>query len=227
MPTLSHWAKWAPALALAVVTAPSEFEPARFQSGSLVIQSPMTVGGGEVLLELDVDASGAVAEVTTVRSTPPYTDLLRAAVRAWRFAPAREIPEESEEWVTVPSKVLVAGVFRPPTTYDAPARGEPSQEVTAPSEDVPFPTKLAMAPYPPKASWHIGQTVLVEVEVDPQGKVTGTKVLRSAQGLDEVSRDTAATWSFRPARRAGTTVPSVAYVVFGFREPVVTGEPPN
>ena len=31
-------------------------------------------------------------------------------------------------------------------------------------------------------------------------------------------------WRFRPARRKGKAVSSVAYIVFGFREPVVSGE---
>ena len=218
--------KWFFVLALAAFLGATEFEPARFQSGALVIQSPMTVGGGEVLLELDVDASGSVAKMTTLRSTPPFTDLLREAVRSWRFSPAREIPEESKEWVPADSKVLVAGVFRPPTTYDAPARGESPENVAPPSEALPFPTTLAAPPYPPTASWHVGQTVLVEVEVGDDGKVTKSKVIRSGAGLEEVSKDAAARWQFRPARRAGKAVPSVAYVVFGFREPVVSGGEP-
>lgn len=209
-------------LALAAVLGVTEFEPARFQSGALVIQSPMTVGGGEVLLELDLDASGSVLEVTTLRSTPPFTDLLREAVRAWRFSPAREIPQESTEWVPVESKVLVAGVFRPPTTYDAPARGEPAEDVAAPSDAIPFPRSLAVPPYPPTASWHIGQTVLVEVEVGDDGKVARSKVVRAAAGLEDAARDAAATWQFRPAQRSGKPAPSVAYVVFGFRDPVVS-----
>jgi len=221
---MSTMAKWFPGLALTLLLAPSAFEPARFQSGSVAAPSPMTVGGGEVLLELDVDTSGNVSKVTTLRSTPPYTDLLRDAARQWRFAPAREIPEESEEWAPVASKVLVAGVFRPPTTYDAPARGEVSEDVAAPSASVPFPTSLTVPPYPPTAYQHGGRVVLVEVDVGVDGKVEKTKVLRSDPSLEDASRTAAAAWQFRPARRSGEAVPSVAYVVFGFREPVVSGE---
>jgi TonB family protein len=219
--------KWLSVLALTAFVAAHDFEPARFQSGSLIPQSPMTVGGGEVLLELDVNASGSVAQVTTLKSTPPFTAPLREAVRQWRFSPAREISAETAEREPVDSKVLVAAVFRAPALYDAPTWGEVPEELASPSEDVPVPSSLAIPPYPPSTYYHLDQTVLVEVEVDDEGKVTGTRMLRTAEGLNEVSRETAARWKFRPARRYGEAVPSVAYIVFGFRAPIISSRRPS
>jgi outer membrane biosynthesis protein TonB len=40
------------------------------------------LGGGEVVLELEVDASGTVASVIPLRTTPPYDDVLAKAVTA-------------------------------------------------------------------------------------------------------------------------------------------------
>jgi TonB family protein len=74
--------------------------------------------------------------------------------------------------------------------------------------------------YPPTAHLHGSQTVLVEVDVGEDGKVTSSKVIRSAPGLDAAALDAARQWRFRPARRAGKTTLSVAYILFGFGEPV-------
>jgi TonB family protein len=200
------------------------FEPARFESGDVFIQPPMTAGGGEVLLELEVSSSGEVTGVIVLRKTPPFTDPLRQAVVAWRFAPAQEFQEDPESAVAVESKVLVAGFFRPPTLYNAPARGEIPEDVAPPSAEAPFPTSMVAPLYPPTAYLHMSQTVVIEVEVGAKGEVTSSKVIRSAEGLDAAARDAAREWRFRPARRNGRAVRSVAYIVFGFREPVVSDE---
>lgn len=204
--------------------ATGSFEPARFESGETIIQPPMTAGGGEVLLELDVSASGEVSGVKVLRTTPPFGDLLRQAVGGWRFSPARETQEDSADPVAVDSKVLVAGLFRPPALYNAPARGEVPKDVSPPSEEVPFPTAMVPPLYPPTVHLHMSQTVVVEVSVGEKGQVTSAKVIREAEGLSGAALDAAKAWRFRPARRHGDAVASVAYIVFGFREPVLTDQ---
>lgn len=211
-------------LVLSWLLVAESFEPARFESGDVFIQPPMTAGGGEVLLELGVSSSGEVTGVTVLRKTPPFTELLRQAVSGWRFAPAREVLEAPEAPVAIDTKVLVAGFFRPPTLYNAPAGGEAPEDVAPPSADVPFPTTMVAPFYPPTAYLHMSQMVVMEVEVGAEGKVTSSKVIRKAEGLDAAATDAAREWRFRPARRDGKAVPSVAYIVFGFREPVVSEE---
>jgi TonB family protein len=212
-------------LVLSGLLSLDSFEPARYESGELFTQPPMTLGGGEVLLELGVAASGEVSDVTVLRTTPPFGDLLVTAVRGWRFAPAREVQEDADVPVDVDSKVLVVGFFRPPTFYDAPARGEVPVDVAPPTREVPFPTTMVAPLYPPQVYFHMSQTVGVEVEVGLKGEVTSSKVVRPAESADlsASAMDAAKEWRFRPARRDGRTVRSVAYIVFGFRELVVSG----
>jgi TonB family protein len=181
----------------------------------------MTAGGGEVLLELQVAASGEVTGVTTLRTTPPFGDLLRQAASGWRFEPAREVQEDPDAPIAVDSKVLVAGFFRPPTLYSAPARGDVPKDVAPPSAEVPFPTTMVAPLYSPTAYLHMSQTVGIEVEIGLKGEVTSSKVIRRAEGLDAAAMDAAKEWRFQPARRNGEAVRSVAYIVFGFREPVI------
>jgi TonB family protein len=211
-------------LAVSFLVVVESFEPARLENGEAFIQPPMTAGGGEVLLELDVAASGDVRSVTVLRTTPPFGDLLRQAVSGWRFAPAREVQEDPDAPVAVDSKVLVAGFFRPPTLYNAPARGEVPTDVASPSAETPFPTSMVAPLYPPRSYLHMSETVGIEVEIDVHGKVTSSKVIRPAEGLSAAALEASKEWRFRPARRNGKAVPAVAYIVFGFREPVASGE---
>jgi TonB family protein len=118
--------------------------------------------------------------------------------------------------------VLVAGLFRPPTTYDAPSRGEVPKDIASASEEAPFPLLITTPLYPPHAGSHTGHVVLVEVEVGEDGDVADSRIVRSSPGFDGVSLDAGRSWKFRPARHGGRAVSSYVYIVFGFREPVAS-----
>lgn len=197
--------------------AAGPFTPALYSSGPLPLVPAQTVGGGEVLVEISVTRAGEVRSVTPLRTTPPFTPAVVDAVGVWRF-----IPAEAARSVTlrerVDSKVLVAAVFRPPTLLNAPVLGEPPKDVATASAEIPFPTATTVPSFPPRAL--AGGIVLVEVRVDPSGRVTDAAVIRSAPSFDEPALDAARQWTFRPARIDGVAVNSSAYVIFAFRQPV-------
>ena len=197
-----------------VVAAPEGRVPARYRSGALPQIPVHAVGGGEVILEVSVTRGGVVNAITVARSSPLFTDVMTAAVRGWRFQPA-------EDSGAVDSKVLVAAVFRPPTTY-APSTSSVANDVTSLSRDVPSPTKIVTPPYPPRA--RDNGAVLVEVRVSADGAVTGADVIGAAAGFDDAALQAARHWTFRPAEVAGAPAPTVAYIVFGFRQPITTSE---
>jgi TonB family protein len=194
----------------------SDFRSPRLQTGAVPAVSPEDVGGGQVLLEIKLSASGAVHSVATLRDTPPFTSRVLQTVQSWRFRPAEQL-EEGDRWTPVESRVLVAAVFRAPV-LQGPALGSAPRDVGQPSEQIPFPTTLVEPPYPPRAV--LDGVVLVEAEVGEDGKVGESKIVRSAAGLDEVSLETARNWSFRPARPGGSPQAAFAYLLFGFRRPV-------
>jgi TonB family protein len=98
-----------------------------------------------------------------------------------------------------------------------PTLGEQPKTVAAASSDVPFPTSIVTPLFPPTA---VNPGVaLVEVRVDENGSVTEAKIRVSAPGFDSAALDAARQWKFRAAKPAGTSVPSVAYIVFGFPVP--------
>jgi TonB family protein len=66
-------------------------------------------------------------------------------------------------------------------------------------------------------------TVLVDVTLDGAGMLADARVRVSSPAFDAAALSAARSWSFRAARRNGTGSPTHAYLVFGFRPPVVGG----
>ncbi len=192
------------------------FVPPRYRGGSLPTQPPQVAGGGEVLLEVKVGLDGNVIQASTLRATPPFTELLLEAIRLWKFAPAELEGKEVE------SAVLVAGLFRPPTLI-GPTAGEARHDIGAATDEIPVPYSIAAPAYPPNAL--VDAVVLVEALVESDGTVKQARAVRSVAGFDDAAVKAAVQWKFRPARRDGRPVDSLAYSVGGVRQPVTPTEP--
>jgi TonB family protein len=198
------------------------YSPARYQTGTMPALPAMVVGGGEVMLEVTVSRTGDVIAVAPLRTTPPFTDLVAAAVRGWRFTPAeQQIAHEGERpsQTTVDSKILVAAVIRPPSIH-APTFGESPKDVATASEAIAVPLVMSVPPFPPSAAWP--GVVLVEVRMDDNGGVSDATVLRSAPPFDDAARAVIKTWKFRPARVREKLASTFVYVLFGFPTPVTS-----
>jgi TonB family protein len=205
------------------LSAQTAFSPARYRSGGVPVLPAVSVavGGGQVLLEVTISASGEVSAITPLRTTASFTEPTAAAVRGWRFAPAEtriagasgSAPPKVER---APSKVLVAALFRPPTLH-SPTLGEEIRDVARGSGETPFPVSIVMPPFPPRA--RDAGVVLVEVDVAASGAVMNVRVVRPAPPFDDAARDAARQWTFRPARIAGRPVRSFVYILFGFASP--------
>lgn len=202
------------------------YTPARLRDGRVPPIPVTAVGGGEVRVELDVSDEGTVTRATPLRTTPPFTDFVTAAVRDWKFFPAREVvnPDAARSGgsiarAAVQSTVLVIALFRPPT-MNAPTPGEAPKDVASGSDATPFPTATTMPPYPPTAFG--GGVVLLEAHVSAIGSVDDVGVIASAPPFDEAARDTVRKWHFRPAKVKGIPVRALVYVIAGFRAPVTS-----
>ena len=205
------------AVALSVLAA-EDVQPARFSHGQVPLPLQQTVGWEEVFLEASVSAAGTVEAMETLRATQPLAGLLRAAVERWMFEPAMQDADSVE------SQVLVAAIYRPATLFNTPGLGQPPRDLTHASERIPFPTAAPPPSYPPRA---LGDgVVLVEVLVARDGRVrTATVVRSSGTGFNASAVRSAMRWRFRPARRRGVSVPAFVYLVFGFRQPVISPPP--
>jgi TonB family protein len=206
------------------VSAQQLFWPAQYRGGPIPQLPKTAVGGGEVILELTVDAAGRVTAVAPLRTTPPFADSLAEAARAWQFTPAEELAasdtgraESTPLRAAVASKVLVAGVYRPPA-LNTPTLGEAPRDVAPASDDVPLPVSIVAPPYPPTAL--NGGVVLLEAQIGADGAVTSATVVRSAPPFDAAAHAALLQWRFRPARWRGRAVASIAYAIFGFAVPI-------
>jgi TonB family protein len=211
-------------VALAVFgQSPSDsFAPARVLSGTVPALPALAVGGGQVFLELDVASDGRVGRVSPLRITPAFTDLVVNAARQWRFEPATKLQPDSDPKkkplrVPVASKVLVAGVFRPPSIYAMPL-GEPPRDVAGASPDGAAVVSVVEPPHAITA--HSAGVVLLEASIDARGAITEVAVLQSAPPYDDVAVGTVKKWAFRPARDRDGPVPTKVYVILGFPLPV-------
>jgi TonB family protein len=200
--------------------------PASLRGGGVPPIPVMAINGGEVYLEVDVTREGGVGAVKALRSTPPFTEALASTVKTWSFQPAQDaeapapgakVDERTKR--PVATKVLVVGVFRPPSLFQGATVGDPPKDVGAPSEAVAAPTAPAtMPPYPARALYD--GVVLVELNLKADGQVSGAKVLRSAAPFDALAMEAASAMSFRPPKVHGQAAATNVYVAVGFRQPM-------
>jgi len=211
-------------VAAVVVSAQEGFSPARYQAGAVPDLPVRAVGGGQVFVELMVGRDGRVTAANPLRTTPPFTTFVLDAVRGWRFRPAEEDAPSTpgaagvRRRTPVATTVLVAAAYRAPA-MNVPTLGEMPKDVASGSEETPFPLTTTVPPFPPLARG--SGVVLLEVNVDRGGAVEDATVIRSAPPFDEPARAAVRQWRFRPARVGGAPVSTLAYVVFGFPQPVV------
>jgi TonB family protein len=217
-------------LGLVSEAAPQDFSPARFRDGRIprLAANLIVAGGGQVFVELTVGSDGRVTDAKALRATTPFTTLVVDAVGGWQFRPAEEEIEQPSQNQKVrrpvPSKVLVAGLFRPPTIY-GPTVGEAPRDVASPSGETPFPASIPVPPFPQTA--YTSGVVLVEVQVSPTGAVIDATLVRSASPFDDAALDAARKSFFQPPRANRGSAPAIVYMLFGFPIPVLASGPRN
>jgi outer membrane biosynthesis protein TonB len=211
-------------LALAALTVPlaaagrqpPQATAPRWLGGGLPTQNPMVVGGGEVILELEIDARGGVAQVRQVRDTPPFGEAMTSAVKSWRFAPATSTGAGGS--TALAGSALVVALFRPPALYGGTTSGTPPQNRGAPSPRLPRVETMNLPAYPPNA---LGEgLVLVEIEMTRAAEARGYRVRSPASGFDSAALDAVRTWRFAAPAEPANVTGYFVYAVLGFRSPV-------
>ena len=187
----------------------------RLREGGLPARIPEAYGGGEVVLELFVDASGAVARVEHLRLTPPYSKVLAEAAASWRFEPATSLIDGRP--ASAPARVLVVALFRPASFYAGPSPGVVPQVRGLPSPQLPSPDLLVMPAYPPNATGN--GIVLVEIEMAAGAEPRGYRILSARSAFDSAALDAVQAWRFSPARALDAPELLFVYAVLGFRTP--------
>jgi len=203
-----------------LLASAAEFTPARLSAGEVPMVPVQSIGWSQAVFELAIAEDGSVARVEALSPRTPFVDTLGSALQAWTFTPAeeKEAAEGNEEAKAkpVPTRVVVAGFLRPPELLVV---APPPTGLPATSPAVPKPVQMVPPAYPPKA---LGDGVVVlEVGVDEKGAVGPVNVVQSSPAFDQAAVDAAKMWTFQPAVRNGQRIASFAYLVFGFRQPVI------
>lgn len=194
----------------------------RLREGRLPPQIPEAFGGGEVVLELAVDAAGAVARVEHLDVTPPYADVLAHTAATWRFEPATTVIDGRP--TTVAGPVLVVAVFRPASFYAGPAPGVPPRVLGVPSPRLPNLDSLVMPAYPPTAAGN--GIVLIEIEMTQGAEPQGYRIVSPMSGFDSAALDAVRAWRFSAPRAADAPDQLFVYAVLGFRAPLAPATRP-
>ncbi len=205
-------------MAVAGAQNPSEeFTSALLIPGFVLPMPPVApLGGGEVILEVVLDDTGQVREVTNLQGVAPWLDPVVDAVERWEFAPAIDWAEPDAG--PVATRVLVVGLFRSPMLYDLGSQDTRAEVTGSASQEAPVPKQIVAPRYPPRALF--SGTVLVEVAVTPDGIVSEAQVLGGATAFAAATLEAARAWRFRPAEHDSRPVTSYAYLIFGFRQPI-------
>jgi TonB family protein len=204
---------FAASLTLATVAGAraADYQPAHRVSGDIPQPPVNAIGWVEAVIDVEVDASGAIVKTTGLRATPGGLDFVLPSLRNWKFQPANDGKS------SVPSHVLVAALMRPAQLFD-PAGGSPAADVAKAGDEVPYPKSMARPSYPGNA---VGdRSVLVEVLLGSDGRVEDATIVGAASGFDSSALAAARAWTFRPAKYNDQAVPGAAYLIFGFRTPV-------
>jgi TonB family protein len=205
------------ALVVVVSAQQTTYVPPHLVRGDLPsLPGPMVVGGGEVMIEVTIDQTGALTHPVVLRTTPPFTNLVLDAVSRWSFEPARATVDGRQ--AAVDGGVLIAAIYRPPTLVNGPTVGNRAEDLAGASSNAPYAVSTAAPTYPLQAQ--AGAVVLYEISLDQAGQIRTVRAVDSNPAFDAAAKDALVQWKFRGATAKGQAVPSTAYVIFGFSQPV-------
>ena len=164
------------------------------------VSSALTANPGEVQLRIEINEFGFVTDARVSKSTNPLlNEPCLEALRRWRFQPAQK------DGVAISASFILPFKFGNDTFDNTPgitARPKPRREV---------------APLVPDSLQHVSGSVTIAVQLDNQGKITGTAVAKSShEELNAATLSAVQQWEFSPAYVNGKAVPSSIYVPFEY-----------
>jgi TonB family protein len=117
--------------------------------------------------------------------------------------------------------LLAAGIVAMPFTPAVALTddGPTATDVVSPDYDEPpRPLKITRPKYPPLAFERgIEGTVVLELRIDEKGRVARVRVKRSVPELDDAAIECVKAWKFKPARKDGRSVETVAEAPITFK----------
>jgi TonB family protein len=203
-------------LVLAAALGASSSQPARLKESEATLAIPALPGQCQAAFDVGVGSRGSVTDVRLLYGDGPLTNTLEAAIARWTFEPARR------HGVPRASRVLVAALCRAAALYAIVPCRPPDVTVLVPP-GVPLPVAVSPPAYPVHAPE--GGAVIVEVKVEPSGHVRWAQAIGGRTAFDGVAEHAARAWRFLPEGEQSRSAPTIAYLVFGFPQPVRITQP--
>jgi TonB family protein len=173
------------------------------------IYPPDVITGGNVVAELRF-VGGNVKALKILSGEEPFVGSTRSALSAWKMASK----QDGDELVVVHFRYPFLDLIGNSNEQISPAK---------PGALLPYPKTVSPPLYPANAE---GQgSVVLHVEISPEGRVTEVQVIKGLGALTETSSDAVRKWEFvAPVNAKGEKQASHAYAVFVYRFPISTGK---
>ena len=198
----------------AILLAQSPYRPAAIVSAGELQLPANSIASGIAVLDLSLDATGALSSVTVLRDLPPLTAAAQSAVASWKFQPSA--PGSDAQ----PSDLLVAFVLPPNVSFPTYPKFAPLvPKARSRSRYVPPGiASVTYAQYPVNSV--VSGSVTVQVTVGPDGHPQHWQIVRALEPCTPFALDAAKKWRFRPAILDGQPVASNVAIDFLFRPPL-------
>jgi outer membrane biosynthesis protein TonB len=171
---------------------------------------------GIVVLNVKLDATGALVGVDVLRDLPPLTNSAKSAVQSWQFKPALVGSGPR------PSDLLAVFVVPPPVSFPTyphfpslpPKAGSISGYV------LPGIVSASYAQYPVDSV--VSGSVVIQVTVGADGNATAWQTVRALDPCTRFALEATKKWRFRAAALDGHPVSSKIAIDFVFQPPLTT-----
>jgi hypothetical protein len=195
---------------------PQNFTPPDILTASDIPYPATTVAAGVVTLAVNLDATGQIMNIQTLRDIPTVTTQATLALQNWTYAPAGLNGKH------VPSTLIVNIVFDPAFLESNNIPLGPPESFQAPNpKATPYtPPQLFTATFPPyPANGHTSGAVVLDVAINSQGKIDRVTTVHDVPTLTAAAAAALQHWSFSAAIYGNTPVASKVVVAMVFRNP--------
>jgi len=164
---------------------------------------------GVVVLNVTIDSTGNVRNISTVAGASPFLKASFDAVKQWKFTTARDL--NGERLVSVIFLYRPRQIFSSGSGMQLPERHSAAQPA--------LPTLISDASYPVNAVAE--GVVILELKVSADGAIEQIKTIRDVPSLTDVDRKAVETWTFSPAVAAGRAVEGTSIAAISFLRPII------
>ena len=175
-----------------------------------------TAATGVVTLAVNLDGTGQIMNIQTLRDIPTLTTQATITLQNWSYKPA------SVNGRPVPSTLVVNIVFDPAflDSNNIPLGPPESFQPPSPTATAYSPPQLVAATFPPYPTNGLASgAVVMDVSINSHGNITRIVTVRDVPTLTAAAAAALKTWSFNAASYRNSPIASKVVVAMVFRNP--------